>query len=85
MLNNGPDLPRQRSRRAGLVPDPCGFCKGGIFGPSVSTILVVVEFKPPPFETRKGWGMRNQIFPQRSLIDLGFRLWQNADVSGLRD
>ena len=33
------------------------FARVGIFGTS-STIPVVVEFKPSPLETHKGWGAR---------------------------
>ena len=40
----------------GRVPHPCGFCKGGDFRTVHLQIPAGAEFKPPPFERRKGWG-----------------------------
>jgi hypothetical protein len=39
-------------------PILAGFARVGIFGPPIPTFPVIFDFKPPPFEMRKGWGTR---------------------------
>src|SRR5579862_5385246 len=73
-------------------PTLAGFARVGIFGPAPFSIPGVAEFKPPPFEIRKGWGTRcepHKLFLSglrvlSELFAVGFdQLDEAADVCAL--